>query len=357
MSEKEISASGGDEAPKPEGETPGAEKEITPIHGGEGAPKIRLPEPRKGALKDKIKDKAAPTEVLDAVLGAPQEELMPWEPTTLPSLGLYYDGRIPDGKVEVRPMGLYADKILATARLAQSGYSVDYLFKNCVRLPSNFDPLDLTLGDRMFLLYYLRGITHGNLYEFSVTCSNDECQRMSTHTYDLVRLYDTVRFPNKDTQQEPFKIVLPHLSEVTGREFWVKVRLLRGRDAQHIIQRQRVSRQVSGGPRPARAESQDNLVKQEMETYSEVTIDQSIEQNFNLIIVEAMGDGDKNKIRALVQKMHAKDTATIREFLRINTPGIDAAIIINCPHCPQELRIELPITESFFRPAGIGSAG
>jgi hypothetical protein len=195
------------------------------------------------------------------------------------------------------------------------------------------------------------------MYEFSVTCNNDECKRMSTHTYDLVHLYDTVKWPGKDTQEEPFKVVLPHLSEITGQEFWIKVRLLRGRDAQHILQRQRVVRQVTGGPRPARAESEDAQVKKEMETYSEVTIDQSIEQNFNLIIIEAMGDNDKNKIRTLVQRMHAKDTATIREFLKDNTPGIDTAIVLDCPHCPQELRLELPITESFFRPAGRRDAG
>ena len=343
MSEKEIDA-GGDQQ----------EKEISPVVDGSGK-KIEAPQP-KSTLSEKIGDKATPVEVLDAVLGASQDELMPWEPATLPSMGLYYDGRIPDGKVEVKPMGLYADKILATQRLSQSGFSVGYLFKHCVRFPANCDPLDLTIGDRTFLLFYLRGITHGNEYEFTVTCTNEECKRMSTHMYDLNRLWNTVRWPNADNQKEPFKVTLPYLSEQTGRDFYVFVRLMRGRDAQHIFQRQKVMNQVTGGPRPARAESEADETQKQLQTYSEVSIDQTIEQNLNLVIVEAMDDKSKHKIQKLVSQMHAKDTATIREFLRDNTPGIDAAIILQCSHCIQDLRMELPITESFFRPTQRGGS-
>ena len=343
MSEQEIPAnSNGNIEEK-------SQKEISPITGPDG--EIVAPT-KKSILKDKISAKATPAEILEAVLGASQDELMPWEPTALPSMGLYYNGGIPDGKIEVKPMGLYADKVLATTRLAQSGFSIDYLFKYCVRFPSSFDPLDLTLGDRVFLLYYLRGITHGNEYEFSVTCTNDDCKRVSTHMYDLNRLWNTVRWPNINTQKEPFKVILPYLTESVGREFWIHVRLLRGRDAQHILQRQKVVNQVTGGPRPAHAESEEKDVQKQLETYTEVNIDQTIEQNLNLVIIDVMGDSNRNKVQQFVAKMHARDTATVREFLRDNTPGIDTALILECPHCTQDLRMELPITESFFRPTG-----
>ncbi len=38
----------------------------------------------------------------------------------LPSQGLYYGGKIPEGKVQIRPMGLHTEKIFATPRLAMT---------------------------------------------------------------------------------------------------------------------------------------------------------------------------------------------------------------------------------------------
>ena len=45
-----------------------------------------------------------------------------------------------------------------------------------------------------------------------------------------------------------------------------------------------------------------------------------------------------------------RDTAAIREWLRENTPGIDSTVTITCPSCDTSFTVELPITESFFRP-------
>ena len=295
-------------------------------------------------LTAKVKD-LDQKEILDAVLAIPSTDLIPWEPCTFPSLGYYYNNQIPNGKVNVKPMGLQAEKVLATQRLATTGYSLDYLFKECVQLPEGFDPLDLLVGDRTFLLYYIRGITHGNMYEFAVTCSNDDCKSMSTHTYDLNLLADTIVHPQVD-ETEPFKVVLPYLSKVLGRDFWVKIRFMRGRDIQRIWERQRFDKKISGVR---------NAKGRQSET--QIAIDQSLEQNLNLIIVEAMGDKSPNKIQSLVAKLHAKDTATIREFIRENQPGIDTTINVTCPDCSIEMTLDLPISEGFFRPARSGDAG
>ena len=65
-----------------------------------------------------------------------------------------------------------------------------------------------------------------------------------------------------------------------------------------------------------------------------------------------MGDVyDKDKLRQFVNKLHSRDVAVIREFLRDNTPGIDSTINVECPECGSEFKTELPITEGFFRPA------
>jgi len=287
--------------------------------------------------------------LLDEIIADPVERFLPWETCKLPSQGIYYGDAIPDGVVEVRPMGLQAEKVLSTQRLAQTGQSINYLFKHCVRLPNDFDQLDLLATDRSFLLYYLRGITHGTDYEFAINCSNSDCRASSIHNVNLNEIYNSLQLPNPDIGTEPFKVVLPYMSKVASQklgkqvDFWVKVKFLRGSDTMAIINKSKSNKR---GRRNQKA-----------------TIDDTIEQNLNLIIVEVMidpdvheGAKDRHRIGKFIERLHATDSATIREFIKINTPGIETSIEIDCPECGNDMNVELPITESFFRPKKTGGA-
>lgn len=291
----------------------------------------------------KVDAKAKPQSLLDRAIAIPEDEVMPWEEIVLPSQGAYYDGMVPDGRVSVRAMGIAAEKILATQRLAQSGQAMDLLFDNCVRFPetdgSKFNPVNLLVGDRIFLLYYIRGITYGNMYEFVVKCVNEDCGQASTHEYDLNLLSKTIMRPSKNIGHEPFNVLLPIMSKRLGAEFNVKVRMMRGYDLQGMLAKSRVRRVQSVGVRTRGGES------------TPATVDDTLEENLNMLIVEAGGDNNRRKIRQLLGKMHATDTSAIREFLRKNSPGIDTSIIVTCSSCSFEMTMELPITEGFFRPA------
>lgn len=281
--------------------------------------------------KDPVDPVKGPQDILDQVLQLQTDQMMPWEEVVLPSQGVYYDGAVPDGRVKIRPMGLDAEKILATQRLAQSGKSIEWLFRKCIQFDNKFDPVNLLVGDRVFLLYYLRGITFGNDYEFIVKCTNEECGKSNTQTYNLNDLQNTIIRPDRSLGTEPFKVALPHLSKITNSDFWVKVRLMRGYDLQSIMNNRKVAKKIGGGR-------------------TVDTIDDTLEDNLNMLIVEAMGSNDRSKIKTLVSKMHSTDTSAIREFLRKYSPGIDATIDISCSECSNEMKMELPITESFFRP-------
>ena len=290
----------------------------------------------------------APSPELDAlekVLSMPEDQVFPWEEVVLPSEGAYYDGAVPGGRVQVRPMGIFADKILATQRLAQSGQSLDWLFRKCVKFPTDFNPLNLLAGDRIFLLYYLRGVTHGNLYEFIVRCTNEDCGQTQTSEYDLNQLQKTIVRPKHELGEEPFKISLPHMSKLAKTDFWVKVRLLRGYDMQQMLTGRKVVKKIQNTGRNV---DKNFIANSDMDT------DQTLEDNLNMLIIEAMGSTDKLKIKNLVSKLHSSDTATIREFIKDASPGIDTTILVTCSNCNQEMRMELPITESFFRPATSG---
>lgn len=294
-------------------------------------------------LLDKVKT-LENKDLLDFVIQQSPDQFLPWEKIILPSMGLYYDGKIPNGEVEVRPMGLTADKILATARLAQSGQSIDYMFKNCVKFStSDFDPQDLIQNDRMFLLWYLRGITHGNTYEFMVTCSNDDCKAVSNHEYDLNNLSATIKMPIY--QSEPIKVVLPDITKRIGREFYAEVRYPRGRDTLVMQRNQEAKRRIVGGvARNAKAGGSIQSVTQD------TSLDTTVDEYLNMLIVKINGVSDRSKINAVIKMFTSGETALIRSVINDSQPGVDTTILIDCPTCHNEMKIQLPITESFFRP-------
>lgn len=286
---------------------------------------------------------------IDKLIAVSGDQLIPWEQCFLPSMGLYYDGDWEDGSVKVRAMGQQAEKILATQRLAQSGQSMDYLFRQCCDFPDGFDPINLLLGDRVFLLYFLRGITHGNQYEFAFTCPNPECGAVSTHRYDLNELSTTIAWANPDLGPEPFSVNLPYLSEAFNRDVWVSVRFLRAYDANDILARRKSKNKVIARPGNTVRTRGQQKVNQGVRNQTQ-QLDDSITDNLEKVIVDIMGSSDRLKIRQLVSNMHARDTSAIREWLRKNTPGIDNSVIVGCPECGADHTVELPITESFFRP-------
>jgi len=297
-------------------------------------------------------DSSSPEEFLRKLLSTPDDQLIPWEECVLPSRGLYYGWA--DGSIYVRAMGQAAEKVLATQRLAQSGQSIDYLFRECVRFPAGFQPEDLLIGDRTFLLYFLRGITHGNMYEFAVTCSNDECGKTSTHTYDLNELASTIQWADPSLGSEPFRIDLPYLSKATNREVYVSVKMLRGGDINDILNRRKTKKKMFARPGGIKTRGRNPFVDRQSNAQE---IDDTLSENLEKLIVNVMGISDPLMMRQFISKMHAQDTATVREWLKDHTPGIDTTITVTCPECSSEFTIELPITEGFFRPTKSGRTG
>ncbi len=297
-------------------------------------------------------DSSSPEEFLRKLLSTPDEQLIPWEECVLPSRGIYYGW--PDGTIFVRAMGQAAEKVLATQRLAQSGQSIDYLFRECVRFPAGFQPEDLLIGDRVFLLYFLRGITHGNMYEFAVTCGNEECGKTSTHSYDLNELAGTIQWADPSLGVEPFRVDLPYLSKATGKEVYVSIRMLRGGDVNDILNRRKTRKKMFARPGGIKTRGRNPFENRQSDSQA---VDDSLSENLEKLIVNVMGVSDPLMMRQFISKMHAQDTATVREWLKDHTPGIDTTITVTCPECSNEFTIELPITEGFFRPTKSGRTG
>lgn len=289
-------------------------------------------------------------EFLNRVLSTSPDQLIPLEDCHLQSRGIYYGWS--DGIVKVRAMGTTAEKVLTTQRLTQSGQAIDYLFRECCRFPDGFDPAELLLGDRIFLLYFLRGITHGNIYEFAVSCPNPNCEATNTHMYDLNNLASTITYAKPELGQEPFKVVLPYLSRVTKRDFWVGVRFLRASDSNDMMAKRKSHKKMMAAPGSSiRTGTKAKGISQRGQARQNEALDDTISQNMEKIIVSVLGVTDHFQIRRLIEQLHAQDSAAIREWLRENTPSMDNTVTVTCADCSQQFTVELPISESFFRPS------
>ena len=95
--------------------------------------------------------------LLDRILAKEPDEIIPWEECVLPSKGYFYDGRIPGGKVEVRPYNLEVEKIWNNQRIRASGQAFDKIMEYCTKYPDpNFTVDQLLSGDYDYLLFVLK---------------------------------------------------------------------------------------------------------------------------------------------------------------------------------------------------------
>lgn len=281
--------------------------------------------PRDFSLRKEIKEGANTSDILDLLM-TNKDKFMPWENAVLPSMGIFYDGKMPGGKIQVRPMDIAVEKVIGTTRLARSGQSLEQIYKHCVRFPDpKFDPLDLLEGDRWFILMLLRGITYGNEFEFFATCP--KCEGRAEHIYDLNNLGSKIHGPK--VQSEPFDVRLPYISEATGREMVAKVCYKRGRHQRMIDNSQTVRNKVTGG-----GEEFDNYLT-----------------DLFKILISSIGDcNNKQKIALFVDQMHRRDINAISVAI-VDCPRVDYVVEITCPKasCGEAFSISLPFLDSFFR--------
>jgi hypothetical protein len=310
-----------------------------------------------------ITPKMTNAEIVDAVLSAPAEKLIPWEDVELPSRGTYYNWT--SGVISVRAWGIQVDKILATQRMTQSGQAIDYVLRECCKFPTGFDPTDLLVGDQIFLLYYLRGITHGHVYEFAAR--SPDTNKMNTYVFDMNELAQTITYADKSLGEEPFDVHLPVLSERLDRDFYVGVRFLRVRDTHQIARNQRAVQRHTGSQvarvkqkqqtksvaqkrREALGRQQQGAGQASAATQQPIPVDDTLTRNLESLITHVMGVPDRLKIRQLVANLHASDSAVIRTWLADHSPGIDTSVELTDPETSEVFTVPLPITETFFRP-------
>lgn len=281
-------------------------------------------------------------------------DYIPWERVDLPSGGIYYGDKMPGGFLEVKPMGVDVDKMLTNQRLIQSGQLLNKLIESCTRLPPNFSVREMLAGDFNYLLYYIRGITHGPTYEFSAECPH--CGTKNIYEFDLGLLQETIKVPNPNYPDEDSMVVeLPQISKTFGKQVFAMVRLIRVDDIMKMSQPDggdHIYDPVEQGRVKIRnkKKSKGPEIKNNQQDLSKM-----YEDNMKTQIVGFEVDGERftdGRKAKLIDRLHQQDAAVIRDFIEEISPGIDTSLEITCVNkdCRKEATISLPWNENFFRP-------
>lgn len=251
----------------------------------------------------------------------------------LPSRGALYDGKIPDGVIQVRKTSFDEENALL-GQGARGHDRMEIILKNCVKLPNDFKHADLLLTDRMAAMLAIRTIAYGPLYSFDYKCQH--CPTMQRGSINILedleestpesialRMYD--KGIEDWTLEEPIEVVLPDAKKT------VHLRFLRGRDELRIIKRTKrlLLQSVDSGDASARFRVALQMVSIDGEEW------------------------DLGKKELFLRKITSTDGAHMRIATEEAEPGIDLTIFPECRACGALNRMGLPFTAEFFRPSSL----
>lgn len=238
-----------------------------------------------------------------------------YTPVPLPSRGLFYDGKVPDGIVHIRRLKVTEEAAIQTAT---SGLDlVNATVGACVRLPDGMSHLDLLVTDRLSLLVALRCLTFGASYGYAFRCP--ACGAKNNQEFNLTGL---VTRSSSDGESEPMYANLPEAGNRIG------LRFLRGKDEAQIA---RVAKRVA-------MQSND-----------------SGDAN-SLVLRKALQiltiDGAESPLaarEAFVRELSMVDSQAMSEVVDAMEPGIDLRLYPECRACGFQTEMPLPFTLDFFR--------
>jgi hypothetical protein len=242
-----------------------------------------------------------------------------YQPLKLPSLGQFYDGKIPDGLAEVRYFTTREEELLG--RGGDARLMINQLLAACVRLPGNFPPDDLLITDRMATLLAVRILSYGSSYTFRYRCA--ACGEQTPGTVDLLQDLPT-KHPDP-ALTEPIALTLP----VTKTE--VLARFLRGTDEEAVVKYAKRMKQASEGD--GDPSSIHRLARQMIK----------------------IGGQDRPILEreAIIRELPMADTVAFRNTMDELESGIDLETRPTCKMCGAENKLQMPFDLEFFRPSSL----
>lgn len=244
----------------------------------------------------------------------------------LPSKGFLYESITKDkdllnGYIWIKPMTTVEEKILATKQFMKDGTSFERVLDSCIM--SDIKAEDLLAFDSVYLLFWLRSITHGDEYNFDITC--EECGKKFKY---VVKISDLIFNELEDKFTEPIVIKLPNC------DYEVHCELARNYTAKKIKVLQDKRNKLN------KKKNTNNMM-------DETLLDKLLVTTIS--IYDSNGEEvPRSKWRLFYNSLIAGDAAEIRDKTNFSS-GIDELEDIVCIHCGAEQDIVIPIGENFFR--------
>lgn len=239
----------------------------------------------------------------------------------LPSHGMLYgdftDPKVARGIIKIRPITLNEEKILTTDRLVQQGRALDMILENCIK--SEIDSYELLSSDRLYLLFYLRGMSYDLTYDFVVKCYHCGFNFEQTIEVDKLAIDEWTK---ENFRPEPLVVKLP-FSKAT-----VEAHYMRGKDEQKLTEKARALKNLNS-PDDAQGD------------YISALIDKVIMPD-----KEVLSQKDKEDF---INHLVAGDTDFFRDFMNQSDCGIKPLEHVYCPKCEGELEFNVPLGRNFFR--------
>ncbi len=246
-----------------------------------------------------------------------EPELLP-----LPSRGLLYrdctdDEDVLNGRLRLLPMTMKEEKVLSTTRFLKAGATTRIILDRCIS--SDISAKDILLFDSNFLMFFLRKISYGDEYKFSITCRNSICEMEFDHTLNIS---DLVFEELPEDFEEPIVVKLPK------SKYTLKT----------VLPRLFHTEELSAKNANRKKSSDDE--------------DTRLVDNLMLTTVSIADEDGKEINRAYWEEffdaLPALDTAELREKTDVST-GVDELKNVVCPYCETDYSGTIPIGPEFFR--------
>lgn len=244
----------------------------------------------------------------------------------LPSKGLLYDKNpLNKGVVRIREMTTTEEKMMG--KINKNNFHAIWtdIIKNCTG--NEFDPEDLTLGDRNFILYWIRAKTYGSTYMAKITCPS--CDEDSNSTIDIAE-FDIRYLEEEDFEGEPLVFNLPK----SGVD--IKINIPRSRDFKRSTTMS-FSQSKAKGTQISPIIYQKAICTVELQLPDEDKTLLTSEEDFELIL-------------QIIDKLPSVDSLKIEEEWAKYDHGIIDPLEKPCPHCGKFYEQYPIINAEFFRP-------
>lgn len=237
----------------------------------------------------------------------------------LPTKGIFYEGKVPEGKVSLEPMGTKEEKMLSAGRAGNVESMLDRVFRTTLECP--IPSHDLKTVDRFFVLIKLRVMSYGPEYHFTYKC--EDCNQKVSGIINLDKM--EITYADED-MQEPFEVTLP----LTGDT--IQWKLLTGNDETTIRR------------------SADRMHQKGRAKGGDPAYILRLCQHIVSINEEEKNIGDLTKY---VESLKGQDSLAFRDAIEGgNEIGVNLLIVSHCtyPQCGWPTEIVLPFGPEFFRP-------